>query len=103
MSVSTAAPPRCHAHSRRSWLGTALTHFNAWFDAQADRYSRVIAWALHHRKWMALIAVASLVGALALQQAAGRTDFLPKTDGEMIAVQVNPPSSANLEYSRLKV
>ena len=44
-----------------------LARFNAWFDHQADRYGNVIAWALHHRKSMTLIAVASFVGALALE------------------------------------
>jgi HAE1 family hydrophobic/amphiphilic exporter-1 len=102
MSAYWGDPPG-HAHAQRGRLGTLLTRFNVWFDHQADRYGRVIEWALHHRKWMAVIAVASLVGALALQQTVGRTDFLPKTDGEMIAVQVNTPSSASLDYSRLKV
>src|SRR6187397_2153773 len=92
--------PPGHAQQPRGWLGARLTVFNTWFDAQADRYSRVIAWALHHRAWMALIAVVTLAGALALQKYTGRTDFLPKTDGEMIAVQVNPPSSASLDYNR---
>jgi HAE1 family hydrophobic/amphiphilic exporter-1 len=95
--------PPGYAHSARGWLGTKLQRFNHWFDAQADRYSRVIAWALHHRKWMAAIAVLSLVAALTLQGVAGRTDFLPKTDGEMIVAQINTPSSASLEYARLKV
>ncbi|MFO1503309.1 MAG: efflux RND transporter permease subunit [Steroidobacteraceae bacterium] len=95
--------PPGHSHSKRGWLGTKLQGFNAWFDSQADRYSRVIAWALHHRRWMAMIAVASLAIALAVQARFGRTDFLPKTDGEMIAVQVRGPSSASLEYNRLKV
>src|SRR6186713_2856785 len=95
--------PPGHAQRPRGWLGARLTVFNTWFDAQADRYSRVIAWALHHRAWMALIAVLTLAGALALQKYTGRTDFLPKTDGEMIAVQVNTPSSASLEYNRRKV
>src|SRR5215831_3157594 len=44
-----------------------LSKFNAWFDHQADRYGRVIAWALHHRKYMAGIAVLAFVGAVALQ------------------------------------
>src|SRR5690348_16551237 len=52
---------------------------------------------------MAVIAVASLCAALTLQYVAGRSDFLPKTDGEMIAVQVNTPSSASLDYNRTKV
>ncbi len=53
---------------------------------------------------MALIAVATLVGgAVLLQCALGSTDFLPRSDGNMIAVQINTPSSASLDYSRLKV
>ncbi len=96
--------PPGHADDRkRAWPGRVLARFNHWFDTQADRYGRLIAWALHHRKWMALIAVVSLVSALALQMTLGRSDFLPRTDGEMIAVQVRTPSSASLEYARLKV
>jgi HAE1 family hydrophobic/amphiphilic exporter-1 len=95
--------PPGHSQMPRRGLGQVLKRFNEWFDHQADRYSRVIEWALHHRIWMALIAVATLVLALALQATVGRTDFLPKTDGEMIAVQVRTPSSASLEYARLKV
>jgi hydrophobic/amphiphilic exporter-1 (mainly G- bacteria), HAE1 family len=95
--------PPGYGHAKRGWLGTKLKAFNEWFDHQADRYGRVIAWALHHRVWMAIIAVVSLGAALGLQAQYGRSDFLPKTDGEMIAVQVNGPSSASLDYNRLKV
>jgi hydrophobic/amphiphilic exporter-1 (mainly G- bacteria), HAE1 family len=84
-------------------LGRILARFNKWFDAQAGRYSRLIAWALHHRIWMAVIAVATLAVALTLQYKLGRTDFLPKTDGDTIAIQVRTPSSASLDYNRLKV
>jgi HAE1 family hydrophobic/amphiphilic exporter-1 len=102
MSAYWGDPPG-YEHKQRGWLGNTLKRFNHWFDAQASRYSRVIEWALHHRKWMAVIAVASLCAALTLQYVAGRSDFLPKTDGEMIAVQVNTPSSASLDYNRTKV
>jgi hydrophobic/amphiphilic exporter-1 (mainly G- bacteria), HAE1 family len=95
--------PPGYSHREQRGIGKVLHRFNVWFDHQADRYSRVIEWALKHRTWMALIAVASLTAALSLQVLFGRTDFLPKTDGEMIAVQVRTPSSASLEYSRLKV
>ena len=81
------------------WLGT----FNAWFDHQANRYGRLIAWALHHRKWMALIAVLSFVGALALQFTIGGSTFLPPSDYGTIAIDVRTPSSASLEYAKLKV
>jgi HAE1 family hydrophobic/amphiphilic exporter-1 len=52
---------------------------------------------------MALIAILTLIGALVLQGTVGRTDFLPRGDGNMIAVQINTPSSASLGYARLKV
>jgi HAE1 family hydrophobic/amphiphilic exporter-1 len=95
--------PPGHGQRARRGLGALLARFNHWFDSLADRYGRVIAWALHHRKWMALIAVASLVGALYVQYAVGRSDFLPRSDGNMIAVLINTPSSASLGYSQLKV
>ena len=84
-------------------LSRWLSGFNRWFDHQADRYGNVIAWALHHRKWMAIIAGLSLVGALVLQFTVGGSSFLPTADGDSIAIEVRTPSSASLEYSRLKV
>ncbi|HET7547682.1 MAG TPA: efflux RND transporter permease subunit [Usitatibacter sp.] len=80
-----------------------LSRFNDWFDHQADRYGNVISWALHHRRWMALIAVGAFVGALVLQATVGGSQFLPTSDWGTIAVDVRTPSSASLEYSKLKV
>jgi HAE1 family hydrophobic/amphiphilic exporter-1 len=80
-----------------------LSRFNVWFDHQSDRYGNVIAWALHHRRWMTLIAVASLVGALALQATVGGSSFLPASDVGVVAIEVRTPSSASLDYARLKV
>ena len=90
------------AQRERRGLGKVLQRFNAWFDHQADRYGSVIAWALHHRMWMAVIAVLSLVGALALQVTFGGSEFLPKSDDGMIAIEVRTPSSASLEYAALQ-
>ncbi len=84
-------------------LSLWLSHFNEWFDHQANRYGNVIAWALHHRKWMAFIAGLSFVAALAMQYFVGGSSFLPTTDGDSIAIEVRTPSSASLEYARLKV
>ncbi|MBL8327224.1 MAG: efflux RND transporter permease subunit [Rubrivivax sp.] len=84
-------------------LSRALERFNAWFDHQADRYGRIIGWALHHRRWMAVFAVASLVAALALQMRFGGSSFLPAVDGTAILVDVRTPPSSNLAHARLKV
>jgi HAE1 family hydrophobic/amphiphilic exporter-1 len=95
--------PPDHSTRKRSWLGAHLVRFNRWFDHQADRYGNVIAWALHHRRWMAVIAVVALVSALALQNTVGGTSFLPRSDVGMVAIDVRTPSSSSLEYNRLKV
>ena len=95
--------PPGYAHRQRTAFSRWVARFNDWFDRQADRYGRVIEWALHHRKWMAAISVVCLVLAIVLQATVGGSSFLPKTDIGMIAVDVRTPSSASLEYARLKV
>src|SRR6188768_1075929 len=94
--------PVGYAHQEKRGVSRVLQRFNVWFDHQADRYGRVIAWALHHRVWMALIAVLSFAGALALQFTIGGSTFLPPTDYGTIAIDVRTPSSASLEYAKLK-
>ena len=61
LSAYWGDPPGHHQAEKRG-LSRVLARFNAWFDHQADRYGRVIAWALHHRRWMAFFALLSLVG-----------------------------------------
>src|SRR5881275_389978 len=56
--------PQLEAHDRRNPIARALERFNRWFDRQAGRYERVIAWALDHRKSVVAIAVVSLVTAI---------------------------------------
>lgn len=84
-------------------LSLRLSRFNAWFDRQANRYGQVIAWALHHRRSMAAIAALSLAAALALQYRFGGSSFLPVSDVGTVAIEVRTPSSASLDYARLKV
>lgn len=84
---------------RQGWI----TKFNHWFDHQADRYSRIIAWALQHRRAMASIAGASFIGALALQMTLGGTEFLPAYDAGQISIDVRTPPSSSIDYNRLKI
>jgi hydrophobe/amphiphile efflux-1 (HAE1) family protein len=95
--------PPDHHNAPKKGIGKVLDKFNHWFDHQADRYGKVIAWALHHRRWMAVIAVASFVGALVLQGTVGGSSFLPKVDFGTIAIEVRTPSSSSLEYTRTKM
>jgi HAE1 family hydrophobic/amphiphilic exporter-1 len=87
----------------RKGLGKVLQRFNNWFDHQADRYGRVIAWALHHRWKMGWTAFLSLVLAVTLQAKFGGSEFLPKSDYGTIAMDVRMPPSSSLEYARMKV
>ncbi|HEU0014422.1 MAG TPA: efflux RND transporter permease subunit [Longimicrobium sp.] len=48
------------------WITRVLDRFNRWFDRQAQRYRRVVAWALDHALAMIVIAIGSLQAAMAL-------------------------------------
>jgi multidrug efflux pump subunit AcrB len=52
---------------------------------------------------MAAAAFGSLVVAVGLHYKFGGSSFLPQQDAGMIAIEVRTPSSASLEYARLKV
>ncbi len=95
--------PLAHQRVPRRGLSAQLEKFNQWFDHQADRYGRVIAWALHHRRAMGAIALLSLIGALMLHVYFGGSSFLPAADNGTIAIDVRTPSSGSLDYARLKV
>jgi HAE1 family hydrophobic/amphiphilic exporter-1 len=95
--------PVGHHNQPRRGISKILAKFNIWFDHQADRYGNVIAWALHHRIWMALIAVCAFVGAIALQATKGGSEFLPVSDNGQIVVEVRTPASSSIDYARLKV
>lgn len=102
LSAYWGDPVGHHLQPKRG-ISLWLSKFNVWFDHQSDRYGYVIAWALHHRRWMAIIAGLSLVGALGLHAAFGGSSFLPASDYGTIAIDVRTPSSGSLEYARLKV
>lgn len=102
LSAFWGDPPGHHEAPKRGF-SRVLARFNSWFDHQADRYGHVIAWALHHRRWMVAFAVASFFGAIALQFTVGGSSFLPVSDAGVLAIEVRTPASSSLEYSRLKL
>src|ERR671916_2168602 len=94
--------PQTEGHERKNPIARALDRFNKWFDRQAERYKRVIAWALDHRLAMVVLALGSFIGAIALQAAAGGAGFVPVSDRSEIFFIVETPASSNLEYTRIK-
>ncbi|KQQ44476.1 acriflavin resistance protein [Duganella sp. Leaf126] len=102
LSAFWGDPPDHHTAPRKGF-SRVLERFNIWFDHQADRYGRIIAWALRHRMAMGIIAFLMFAGAIALQVTKGGSSFLPASDFGTIAIDVRSPSSSSLEYSRLKL
>ncbi|MFG6469127.1 efflux RND transporter permease subunit [Roseateles sp. BYS87W] len=102
LSAYWGDPPGYH-HMPKKGLGKLLERFNHWFDGVANAYGHVIAWALHHRRWMTAFAVLSFVGAIALQVKFGGSSFLPQADAGFLVIDVRSPASSSLDYSKLKL
>ncbi len=96
------ADPQLEAHERRNPLARALDRFNQWFDRQAERYTRVVAWALDHRWWMVSIAATTFVAAIALQAIFGGVGFSPISDNSELNVAVETPPGTSLEVTTVK-
>jgi HAE1 family hydrophobic/amphiphilic exporter-1 len=95
--------PQIEKGQARGPIGRALGAFNEWFDRQADRYQRVVAWALDHRWIMLGLAAASFFGAIFLQGAFGGAGFVPISDRSEVNLIVQTPPGSSLEYTRAKV
>ncbi|MFD2365982.1 efflux RND transporter permease subunit [Pseudoduganella sp. GCM10020061] len=102
LSAYWGDPPDYHTAPKKG-ISAVLHRFNEWFDHQADRYGNVVGWALHHRKWMAAIALSTFVAAIALHGFFGGSSFLPAVNSRTIAIDVRTPASSSLEYARLKM
>lgn len=88
---------------KKWWITKQLDRFNAWFNGLAQRYRRVIGWALDHPKSMVTIAVASFVLAMAMP-ALGLVGggFFPGDDRGELNMAVETPPGSSLEFTRLK-
>jgi HAE1 family hydrophobic/amphiphilic exporter-1 len=97
------ADPQLEAHERRNPISRALDRFNDWFNSLAERYKKVIGWALDHRAAMVGIAVGSFILALALP-ATGiiGASFFPEDDTSEMFVKVETPPGSSLGYTRVK-
>ncbi len=83
-------------------FGRAIERFNDSFVGIGKRYRRIIGWALSHRIATLGIAIASLIGAMALFPLIGG-DFMPKSDEGELAVVVKTPVGSSLEYTQERV
>ena len=58
--------PSIHNRGRRKGVAKLLEKFNDWFDYTADKYRRVIGWALDRRKRVMLSAFAAFIAGIAI-------------------------------------
>ncbi len=97
------ADPQLEAHERRNPISRALDKFNEWFNSLAERYKKVIGWALDHRAAMVGIAVGSFIVALALPVTGViGASFFPEDDSSEMFVKVETPPGSSLGYTRIK-
>jgi HAE1 family hydrophobic/amphiphilic exporter-1 len=97
------ADPQVEAHERKNPIARALDRFNIWFNKLAERYKKVIGWALDHRLAMVGLAIASFVIALALP-AVGLVgaSFFGSDDRSELTIALETPPGSNLDYTRIK-
>ncbi len=97
--------PDPHVKTEDRWIGARLlVRFNDWFNAQAERYKRVISWALRHRVAMMTLALVTFVAALAMP-AMGYLggEFFPVSDNSEFSINVETPAGSNLAYTNQKL
>jgi HAE1 family hydrophobic/amphiphilic exporter-1 len=95
--------PQVEQGRRTGRVARLLGTFNRWFDRQARRYERVVAWALDHRLAMFAIAGGAFLGALVLQGTVGGAGFVPVSDRSEVNLIVEAPPGSSLGYTRRKV
>ena len=82
-------------------LGRLLHWFSLFTQRLEKRYELLLAWSLDHRKSVLGIAIASLIGALALLPFLG-SEFVPEPDLNELQVQFVTPIGSSLELTQAK-
>lgn len=89
---------------KKWWITKRLDSFNHWFNGLANRYRKIVAWALDHPKSMVFLSVASFVAALALPiTGVVGGAFMPEDDRGELNLAIETPPGSNLDYTRLKI
>ncbi len=94
--------PDIERKGRRHFIARLLDYFNHWFDQMADRYRRIIAWALDHRKSVMVLTTLSFIGGLALFFNL-QSSFMPTFDAGEFQLNFKTSPEASIEESRGRV
>ena len=91
--------PDIERAGRRRWINRALDRFNEGFEWMADGYKAVIAWALDHRKTVALTAVAAFVSGLAVFGSL-QAEFQPTMDQSEFLLKFRSAPGSSIDETR---
>ena len=89
---------------KKWWITKRLDAFNHWFNGLANRYRKIVAWALDHPKSMVFLSVASFVVALTLPiTGVVGGAFMPEDDRGELNLAIETPPGSNIDYTRIKI
>jgi len=94
--------PAIGRKGQRRGLARLLERFNTGFERTADRYGRIIGWALDHRKIVIAVATVAFIGGLAMF-ASLESSFFPKSDNGEFRVSFKTSPDASLDESRSRL
>lgn len=94
--------PDIDRKGKRNFLARLLDRFNDWFDAMADRYKLVVAWALDHRKTVVAVTVVAFLGGLALFYSL-ESSFFPDYDKGELQLSFKAAPDASIDETKNRV
>ncbi len=101
LSAWWGVDPHKGSEHKGNFITRPISAFNRWFDRQAGRYRRVIAWALGHRKSTLAMAGLAFVFAMMLFPLIGG-GFMPDSDNSEFVVTFETPEGSSLAYTSAK-
>lgn len=102
MMSSVWYDPASNPNAKRGPIGRAIQQFDRFFEWVTESYRHLIRWGLKYRKTVLMIAVLSLVGALALFPRVG-VEFVPATDTGIFTVTTETPAGSTKEHTAQKL
>ncbi len=93
--------PQAEGRYGRGPRGRSLAWFNALTGRMAERYERLLGWALGHRKTVLAIAAASFLGSFPLIALVG-TEFVTEPDLNELQLRFTTPVGSSLALSEAK-
>ena len=99
MLSSRWVDPDIERKGKRNVVARTLDRFNAWFDRTADRYRKVIGWALDHRKAVLVLAFVAFASGIGLFGAI-ESEFFPVFDHGEFTIRFRTAPDASMQETR---